>query len=216
MKRLKVAKNQKFNYLIDKVSEDCNDEFNIILNLGTISLNNKGKKTISLTNNLISALDQLVSIYGTNIKVNVSLYGLGTFCYRNNIKYDGDTCLNKFKQICCDIKNLVKMYKLGNGCIQIKPAITKFSNGLEEGIKPVDGIMTSQEYDNGDNLFIIEDALNILAMIGYNKNQLGKLLEVGDDIISLIPSNLVRNIPYMNNVNMLRYKELESMWLSCF
>ena len=216
MKRLKVAKNQKFNYLIDKVSEDCNDEFNIILNLGTISLNNKGKKTISLNNNLISALDQLVSIYGTNIKVNVSLYGLGTFCYRNNIKYDGDTCLNKFKQICCDIKNLVKMYKLGNGCIQIKPAITKFSTGLEEGIKPVDGIMTSQEYDNGDNLFIIEDALNILTMIGYNKNQLGKLLEVGDDIISLIPSNLVRNIPYMNNVNMLRYKELESMWLSCF
>lgn len=214
MKRLKVAKTQKFNYLIDRISDDDND-FDIILNLGIISLNRK-KRNISLTNNLINALDQLVSVYGTNISVNVCLYGLGTFCYRNNIKYNGQVCINKFNQICSDVKNLIKLYKLSNGCIQIRPKLTNFSNGLQVGIKPFNGLISSLDYDNSDTLFILEEVLNLLTLLGYNKNQLGKLLEVGDDLISLIPSNLIKNIPYINNVNMARCNELESLWLNAF
>ena len=206
MAKIKISKSNCFNYLI----EDYKDNNKIIILHLCSAISNEKFSLKKLKTPLIKALDEYVK-YNPD-KVYISLFGLASLCARIKIFYASPECRNLLAAAINDIRTTVEVVTRFNLKQQLS---TQFvldykKTELEKGIHPFQQLSLLDSTNN--ILFIQEQVINLLELMGYSRIQLVSYMDQHIDIINFIPYELLKYMPVETNENLFAYKQMEKLF----
>ena len=206
MAKIKISKSNCFNYLI----EDYKDDAKIIILHLCSAITNEKFSLKKLKTPLIKALDEYVKTNPS--KIYISLFGLASLCARIKMFYASTECKNLLAAAINDIKTTVQVVTRFNLKQQLTPEfILDFKKTqLEKGIHPFEQLSLLDTENN--ILFIQEQVINLLELMGYSRIQLVSYMDQHIDIIDFIPYELLKYMPVQTNENLYAYKQMEKLF----
>lgn len=132
--------------------------------------------------------------------VNINFTNLASLCYKLKIGYSSNDCLEL-------IKYLVSIFKDFNPKINFVEA--KVTNQGELDIAPFENLLI---YDKKYSIIYINKILkDKLKILGYADSQIVKLLEEYINVSSIVPKDLLEDIPFRDDVTIKMHNNLKEL-----
>lgn len=206
MAKVKISKSNCFNYLIE---DYLDNKKIIILHLCSAIVNEKFSLK-KLKTPLIKALEEYIKTDPD--KVYISLFGLASLCTKIKMFYNSVECRNLVAAAINDIKTTIEVVTRFNLKRELKAefVIDYKKTELEKGIHPFSQLTMLDTENN--ILYIQEQIINILELIGYSRVQLVGYMDQHYDILTFIPFELIKYMPIETNENLQAYQQMEKLF----
>ena len=154
-------------------------------------------------NNFSKCMNNIKEALEDNYNRKLNLCNLASMCYRLQIKYDSLECYEFIGKLIAFIKQDFPQLVLTQNNV--------YSHG-EYDVRPIDSLIQYEE--STYTIYINNVLLDCLKFLGYTSQQVIPLFNYTRDFNNIIPSDMIKQLPVINQKNLKQYEQLKELILS--